>query len=153
MSTDVVKEQTFGVFKVQILEGPTDNPIQVRLIGGEVNGQESYTFGINGEGWNILVDILALKGRDRSTIPYHLSCLLSLVRNFPTNFGLLKIDLSSAKDWTKFPEGTYLLHRRLVYLKHDVLEECTDCRSITPNIIQELGGEENYLCGQCDIGG
>ena len=87
--SDVVKEESFGRFKVQILKGPTDNPIRVLSPGG-VDYQESHTFGIEGEGWNILVDILALKGDDRSTISYHLSCFISLVRHFPENFGLLE---------------------------------------------------------------
>ncbi len=90
---DVVREDSYGVFKVQLLEGPTDNPIRVlgpaRLLADH---QESYTFGIEGEGWNILVDILGLPGQpaDPSTIPYHLSCLISLVRHFPSNFGLIE---------------------------------------------------------------
>ena len=87
--SDIVKEDGFGVFQVQILEGPTDNPIRVIGPGGD-DCRESYTFGIEGEGWNILVDILRLTGDERSTISYHLSCLISLVRHFPANFGLLE---------------------------------------------------------------
>jgi hypothetical protein len=88
---DVVREDGFGVFQVQLLEGPTDNPIRVIGPGG-VDYRESYTFGIEGEGWNILVDILGLPGQpaDRSTVSYHLSCLISLVRHFPRSFGLLE---------------------------------------------------------------
>lgn len=87
--SDIVKEDGFGVFQVQILEGPTDNPIRVIGPGG-IDYRESYTFGIGGEGWSILVDILRLNGEDRGTIAYHLSCLISLVRHFPDNFGLLE---------------------------------------------------------------
>lgn len=87
--SNIVKEDSFGIFQVQILEGPSDNPIRVIVPGG-VDYRESYTFGIEGEGWSILVDILRLNGEDRGTISYHLSCLISLVRHFPDNFGLLE---------------------------------------------------------------
>lgn len=87
---DVVKEDGFGVFLVQILEGPTDNPIRVVGPGGvRPSYQEYYTFGIEGAGWNVLVDMLQLIGDARRDIPYHLSCFISLVRHFPENWGLL----------------------------------------------------------------
>jgi hypothetical protein len=80
----------FGVFQVQFLEGPTDNPIRVLAPGG-TKYREQYDFAIEGAGWLILCDILGLPGRrgDRSTTPYYLSCFIAVVRKFPRSFDLL----------------------------------------------------------------
>ena len=91
MPTEVIETNTYGVFEFQLLEGPTDNPIRIRLIGGG-NSPESYTFGIEGVGWNIAADILHAARKDSSTTPYHLSCFISLVRQFPGSFDLLEND-------------------------------------------------------------
>ncbi len=49
MTTDVVSEERVGEYLVQILEGPTDNPIRVISAWGH-----SYTFWIEGVGWKML---------------------------------------------------------------------------------------------------
>jgi hypothetical protein len=87
---DVVETQGFGVFQVQLLEGPTDNAIRVLTPGG-TKYREQYDFGVEGAGWSILCDILGLPGwrGDRSTIPYYLSCFIAVVRKFPRSYDLL----------------------------------------------------------------
>jgi hypothetical protein len=87
---DVIETRGFGVFQVQLLEGPTDNPIRVLGPGG-VDYREQYDFAIEGAGWNILVDLLGLPGwkGDDSGKPYYLSCFIAVVRKFPRNFDLL----------------------------------------------------------------
>ncbi len=49
----VVLEYKVGSFRVQILEGPTDNPI--RILSDSM--AHAYTFWIEGVGWNILVGL------------------------------------------------------------------------------------------------
>lgn len=86
---EAVDCKVFGVYRVEILEGPTDNPIRVVAPGG-LDHQAFYTFGIEGAGWNLLTDMLQLIEPTRSRdIPYHLSCFISLVRHFPENWGLI----------------------------------------------------------------
>ena len=89
--SDVVETRGFGVFQVQLLEGPTDNAIRVLGPGG-MKYRERYDFGIEGAGWNILVDILGLPGwkGDGSATPYYLSCFIAVVRKFPRSFDLLE---------------------------------------------------------------
>lgn len=85
---DVVKRDGYGVYAVEILEGPTDNPI--RLVGpGDVDPayQEFYTFGIEGTGWRLMLDILQ---QPEYFIEAYLDRFYFLVRRFPDNFDLLE---------------------------------------------------------------
>jgi hypothetical protein len=88
---DVIETRDFGNFQVQLLEGPSDCPIRV-LAPSDPGIRERFDFAIEGSGWNILVDILKLPGwrGDHSTTPYHLSCLIAVVRKFPRSFDLLE---------------------------------------------------------------
>lgn len=92
----VIETRTFGVFQIQFLEGPTDNPIRVLAPGG-VKFRERYDFAIDGAGWSILVDILREGRKDKHWIPYYLSCFIAVVRKFPRGFDLLEAPVRIVK--------------------------------------------------------
>ncbi len=77
----VASQQVGTYYVVQLLEGPTDNPI--RVISGWGN---SYTFGIEGTGWNILTELLA---GDSTPLfkEESLKHLVELASRFPENMG------------------------------------------------------------------
>ena len=88
LTDDVVSEKGFGVFKIQTLRGCTDNPLRLT---SKVVEQESWVFGIESVGWNILSDILDMpKTKFDSQQIFRLNCLSALVREYPQQFGTIE---------------------------------------------------------------
>jgi len=56
---EVVSEDRIGEFVIQLLEGPTDNPIRIVTGFGH-----QYTFWIEGAGWKILNQLLDSEAED-----------------------------------------------------------------------------------------
>ncbi len=87
--SDVVETRNFGTFELQLLEGPTDNPI--RLITHR--GGRSFTFGVEGTGWKILSKIwrgdrLAAEGDAAGTRVG--AYLIGLAQVYPEEFGVIE---------------------------------------------------------------